>query len=507
MQSPPRPLRPRGARFARLVAIALLLAPACQSNAPAAGDATGSITAPATARRGAGENDAAGISGPTHAGDGATATTYPRPTNVLLIVIDTLRADHVGVYGARRDTTPSLDRLAREGIRFDRAYATAPWTVPSIASILTGLYPSSHGAQGPRHSLAHEIDTVAEILRDRGFATTAIISHLIMAGTRHFDQGFETFDSEEARLGDEYVSTAGVTARAIAAIEGFAAADRPFFLFVHYFDPHYRYMSHPEVPFAAESEGRVRGGQAIWELRRMDPPLTAAEVDFLRDLYDEEIYHTDAGIGRLLSAMDDLGLTDDTIVIVTADHGEEFLERGWLGHTRTLYEELIRVPLIMRFPGHPPSVVDQPVSLVSIVPTTLDLLGLDLALFRFDGRSLLPQLGGNAGPGELVRAEVDYKEKVNAAKVAFKKAILDGRWKLIRDDTSGDIELYDLEADPGETNNIATSRADIVRQLMVRLDQESGSARAGDGAVMRTLSPGEIEQLRILGYLSPEEAR
>jgi choline-sulfatase len=429
--------------------------------------------------------------------------------NVVLIVVDTLRADRVGVYGSRRDTTPALDRLAAEGIRFERAYATAPWTVPSIASIFTGLYPSGHGARGTDHALPAEIDTLAEILAADGFRTAGIISHLIISSARRFAQGFEKYDLQEARLGDEYVSTAGVTARAVERLEEFAAADRPFFLFVHYFDPHYRYVNHPEVDFAPDRVGRVRGAHPIWELRKMDPPLTPAEVDFLEALYDEEVRHTDAGIGRLLAKLEELDMSGNTAVVATADHGEEFLERGWLGHTRTLYEELIRVPLIMRIPGRAPAVVREPVSLVSIAPTLLELLGIGQSKLRFDGESLLSRLGGDAPPaGRPVLAEVDYEEALNAAKSAFKKAIVDGRWKLIRDDRSGTVELYDLDADPGERNDLSAARPEISRRLVALLDQHRDRAVAAEeSAERRTLSPAEIEQLRVLGYVSPEEGR
>jgi len=437
-----------------------------------------------------------------------SASEPPPPLrNVLLIVIDTLRADHVGAYGARRDTTPVLDRFAREGTRFDRAYSTAPWTVPAVASILTGLYPSAHGTDRTDHSLVPEVDTLAEILADRGYATAGVISHMIIWGLRGFAQGFARYDQQEARLGDEYVSTAGVTSRAIALLEEFASEEVPFFLFAHYFDPHYRYINHEDIKFAPARAGRLDGTQPIWVLRRMEPELRSDEVAFLVDLYDEEIRHTDAGIGRLLSKLDALGLRKNTVVVVTADHGEEFLERGWLGHTRTLYEELIRVPLIVRAPGHVPSVVRDPVSVVSIVPTVLDLIGVDPSRFRFDGESLVPHLGGAARPGgREVFAEVDYEEALNDKKRAFKKAVIDGDWKLIQDDLTRTVELYDLKSDAAERRDLSSSRPEVVQRLVGTLERHLARGSAPEADPRRpTLSPAEIEQLRILGYMSPEE--
>ena len=166
-----------------------------------------------------------------------------------------------------------------------------------------------------------------------------------------------------------------------------AETERSFFLLVHYFDPHYDYVRHPRFNFAAERSGRLDGTQGISELQSL-ADLTPDEIAFLRDLYDEEVRHTDAGVGRLLDTLRELGLYDDALIIVTADHGEEFLERGWIGHTRSLYDELVRVPLIVRPPGGPPApqVVDALVSLVSLAPTVLDYAGIDLR--RFDRLSV-----------------------------------------------------------------------------------------------------------------------
>jgi arylsulfatase A-like enzyme len=430
------------------------------------------------------------------------------PRNVLLIAIDTLRADHTSAYGYERDTTPALARLAEAGVRFDRAYAPSSWTKPSVASIFTGQYPHRHGLNFVLATLPASAETLAERLASAGFATAGVVSHNFVDAENGFDQGFEMFDSAEAG-GHSHESTAGVTKRARAYLERLRAAGRPFFLFVHYFDPHYEYRRHPQYGFAAESVGRLRGGEDIRDLRDMQPSLDADEVTFLEDVYDEEIRFTDAGIGELLDALEALGLADDTLVVVTADHGEELLERGWLGHTRTLYEEVVRVPFIVRARASAAAgrVVTTPVSLVSLAPTILDYAGVDAPDADFQGPSLRPLIDGS-GDVELppVRSEVRFivldPDNILAEKIAFKRSLIDGQFKLIKDFRAQTLELYDLERDPGERENLAAARPERVRQMLIGLKRTRGvETEAGAGDADVTLDPKDAELLRKLGYI------
>jgi arylsulfatase A-like enzyme len=428
------------------------------------------------------------------------------PRNVLLIVVDTLRADHLSAYGYDRDTSPALTRLADAGVRFDRAYAPASWTKPSMASIVTGQYPHRHGLNLPLEMLSGSAVTLAERLLQAGFATAGVVSHVFMAGRIGFGQGFETFDTAEAK-GHANVSSAGVTKRARKALERLDADERPFFLFVHYFDPHYKYQRHPQYAYAPESVGRLRGGENIHDLRAMGPSLDSEELAFLGSVYDEEIRFTDAAIGELLDALTGFGRDDDTLVVVTADHGEELLERGWLGHTRTLYDEVIRVPLIVRVPAHAERgrVVEIPVSLVSVMPTILDYFGIDAPDAGFQGPSLRPLIDGDSDV-ELppVRSEVRFivlnPKSVNFDKVAFKRALIDGRYKLIKDFKAQSYELYDLERDPDESENLASTRPELLREMLLALTRTQGvEADAGDRG--STLDPKDAELLRKLGYI------
>lgn len=436
----------------------------------------------------------------------ACGPAAPHRPNLLLIVVDTLRPDHLGCYGHTRDTSPALDSLAAGGYRFQRAYSTAPWTMSSVASMFTGLYPGSHGVTSVSN-LPGEALTLAEILQSRGYATAGVVSHVVLGRQYDFDQGFEQYEEVVREPAHFDISTGRVTGRAVEFLEGLSAGERPFFLFAHYFDPHYNYLPHEEVDFAPPRVGRLDGTETIKRLRAMSGDLTPEEVAFIRALYDEEIRHTDDGIGRLLARLGELELDDDTWVIVAADHGEEFLTHGWLGHTRTLYEELVRVPLIVRPPGGlaQPRVLLRPVTLASLPATLLELAGGDASLFRFQAGSLAPLLDGEGDDRSgAIFAEVDFVPIYadNWVKRAHKKTLITERLKLIRDDFSGRLELYDLQEDPGEVHDLAPVRPGLVADLLPALEEAvAGSRRMPLGQATSPLSEERLEQLRSLGYV------
>jgi arylsulfatase A-like enzyme len=421
--------------------------------------------------------------------------------DLLLVVVDTLRADRLGSYGAERDTSPALDRLAAEGVRFERAYAPAPWTKPSVASIFTGLHPSAHRANRVRTALPDGAVTLAEILREQGYRTAGVVSHDVLAAKNGFAQGFERYFEDEAR-GHGHLSTEGVTARARALLAELAAGEEPFFLFVHYFDPHYDYLRHPEFGFAAERAGRLDGSESLVSLRKLSDELTPEEVGLLRDLYDEEIRFTDRGIGHLLEGLAEAGRAERSLVVATADHGEAFLEHGWLGHTRSLYEVLLRVPLILRVPGVAPGVVAEPVSTVSLLPTLLELMGVRPDEIAPHGPSLAPHLTGAAATQlPPVFAEVDFLPVFDPAKRAAKKALIGPRFKLIRDERSGALELYDLSEDPGERRDLAGEDPERLEKLRAQLEIRARAAGAGALSEQdREPTLEELERLRALGY-------
>ena len=430
----------------------------------------------------------------------------PNAPNVLLIVIDTLRWDRVSCYGSKRKTTPNIDRWADGSVRFERAYSTAPWTIPSVASMFTGLTPSAHNVSRADRLLADELETLPEILRNAGYATAGVVSNQLIGTGQNFQQGFDLFLESEAQ-GRDHVSTPGVTRQAIEQLERLAKGDQPFFLFVHYFDPHYKYNSHSEYGYAARSCGRLDGTQKIGDLRSLASTMTTCEIGFLRDRYAEEIRYTDDGIGRLLARVETLGINKESLTILTADHGEEFLDHEWIDHISTLYEELIRAPLIIRLPGAPvPRVVNEPVSLLSLTPTILDLAGISQGAESFMARPLRPLLEGESSADSAdIISEVDYVPTVLQGRFVVpvhKKAIIRKGFKLIRDDQTGKIELYDLSADPLEKRNLADTKPQLRDELTSSLDERLEAAR--DRAVdiqERKVESREVESMRGLGYV------
>ena len=428
------------------------------------------------------------------------------PRNVLLLIVDTLRADSVGVYGARRPTTPNLDKLAARGIRYDRAYASAPWTMPTVASVLTGLLPGSHGVTHVRRKIPEAADTLAELLKARGFGTTGIVGNVLLTEEHGFHQGFDTFDAHAAN-GHRFVSTPLVTRSAVTALEQHAASGAPFFLMAHFFDPHYDYLPNDGVDWAPARAGRLDDSVEIVQIRDERASLTPEEVSFLTDLYDEEVWATDRGIGEVLAALDRLGLQDDTLVIAIADHGEEFMEHGWLGHTRSMYEEVVRVPLIMAGPGLPHgAVIQTPVGLTSITPTILDQLGKPATWDRFQAPPLPITEPERPSP---VFVEVDFVpvNEISEEKRVHRTAIVGGHIKAIRDEDTRALEIYDLSTDPTEQKDLATEQPDRVAFFHNVLDQTRAESRA------RPVPPSELEldadrkaQLHALGYIDEAPA-
>ncbi len=426
------------------------------------------------------------------------------PPNVLLIVIDTLRADSLGCYGYERDTSPRIDRLAADSLRYAQAISPAPWTMPAMASIHTGLYPRSHGFARIGRRLPEAVTTLAEIYRDAGYRTAMVNSNSLVRAALGLSQGFEVYHDEDAR-GHDYISTSGLTEKASALLEEYAAGAAPFFLSVLYFDPHYSYRAHPEVDFARLPTGRIDGDESIQELRELGPQLDRSETQTIRALYDEEIRHTDSGVGRLLDRLSALQLDRNTLVVVTSDHGEEFWEHAWLGHTRNLYDNLLHVPLILHDPRREAGgqVVAEPVSTVSIAATLIALSGLDSAAHDFQA-PVLPLSATQPGDAHPLFSEVDFLPVDVAAdeKIAKQRAI---RWqdkKLVRDDLLQRDRLYALGQDPGELVDVAQQFPELVIEYGSLLEAHTSMLEAqAFGIEQHQVTDHQVELLRGLGYV------
>src|SRR5436309_4712262 len=309
------------------------------------------------------------------------------PRNLLLVSIDTLRADRIGAYGYQRGTSPAMDRLAARGVRFETVIADSNWTLPSHMTLFTGRAPSVHGVTLPAHRLAPEVPTLAELLRARGYRTAAFTGGGWVLGVYGFARGFERYEDH----GLDFPTALELAER---KIRDFATDDR-FFIFVHTYEVHCPYD--PPSSYAArfrtrppedELETRGRCGNTYYNTSG----LTPGQAKFLSDRYDASIRYADDLLAGFLERLEAGGRLSDTLVVVLSDHGEEFLEHGRIGHRATQYIESLRIPWIMVGPGLEPRVVQEPAGLADVMPTVLGLLRIPPP--PSDGVSLLRVLQG-----------------------------------------------------------------------------------------------------------------
>jgi arylsulfatase A-like enzyme len=432
-----------------------------------------------------------------------------RRPNVVLISIDSLRADHLSCYGHSRPTSPRIDRLAAGGTRFGAAWSTTSWTLPAHVSMLSGRSVLGHGVIGESR-IPTQVPMLAELLGGAGYTTAAFVSAPYLSSQFGFDRGFDLYDDKSVPFTPDRESRERAQATVSApllhpAVERWLQTTKehePFFMFLHYFDVHYDYSPPPpfDTMFDPDYTGKITGRNFHAD-RRIRAGMPARDLEHLLALYDGEIRFTDGYVGRVLDLLAQLGHADDTIVVLTSDHGDEFFEHGDKGHHRTLYEEVLHVPLVVAWPGHLPAgrVVNEPVSIVDIVPTILDLAGLP-APPSVEGQSLVPLLEG-AKPErerELV-AELYVKPNLNL-QVAVRRA----DHKLIQSLNFPHRETYDLADDPHErqpgTPDATTVAlgADLARWLAGTWAAH-GALQAERRAV--SLDQGHIEALRALGYV------
>ncbi len=424
--------------------------------------------------------------------------------NVILISLDTLRADHVGCYGHVRDCTPNLDRIAREGVLFENAYAQAASTLPSHKSILTSLYPPSLRSEG-RPMLDLRRVTLSEILLNEGYCTAAFVHGGWMMPVFGFGQGFDIYMVPGRNVIPEEPTAEAITRHAISWIRGHR--DRTFFVFLHYGDIHSDWGDLPydaPEPYRSMYLGdcamqlddlttRISGSTYLAEVNRGRFCPTDEELEALSALYDSGIKYTDDQLGRLVSFLEELDLADDTMLILLADHGERLGEQGKMLHG-WVTREVARVPLVIRFPG---SVlagrrVRGQVELVDVVPTVLDFIGVPPRR-EMCGTSLLTvaREGGDTGAA--------------FTEAGTRCSVRSGGWMLAHDAETGEMQVYDLEADPHETTNLAGQFPDRERALAAELVEwlelaQAARLEGGEG------DEAEVDEslkrlLESLGYL------
>jgi arylsulfatase A-like enzyme len=453
----------------------------------------------------------------------------PRGPNVLLITVDTLRADRLGCYGYPVPVTPNLDRLAREGVLFADCTVQWPKTWPSMASLVTGAYPRTTGIQQSHRRLPEALTVMSEVFGRAGYRTAAIVANFNVGRALGFDQGFDHFveswqerwEREQGKVAysnrpgrvKEYTDAATVSQQGLAWLHA-SDPERPYFLWLHYMDPHGPYV--PPAPWSRTLEG-VHASEPIaiellpdYQIQQPEGysgPI--ADLGFYRTQYDREVLYFDAQLGRLRRDLEAAGLLDDTVIVLSADHGESFDEhRYYLEHGKLAYQPTAHVPLVVRAArARTGEIVREAVGLIDVSASLPDLAGLPVPP-SFEGQSLAPVARGEAGAKlpPFVFVESGYVPGET------QRVVRDGRWKLIHvpaeadraDMTGEEIELYDLETDPGERANVAREHPEVVARLFAVVEQwyagGPGTVPAGEEIDLDALAPEAREMLEALGY-------
>jgi len=384
--------------------------------------------------------------------------------NVVVYLVDTVRRDHLGLYGYERDTAPNLAALARDGVVFENAYAPSSWTRPSVASLLSGLNPLHHGVVARHARVPRELRLVSEILDELGYDTAAFVTNPHVLEYWGFGQGFDAFIDVGAEKGHWKTRSDAVVEAVRRHLE--KRGSEPFFYYVHTIDPHSPY--NPPPPHHRRFARRPAKALLPAQLVESTPEPERRNME---DMYDAEIFFSDTSFGELMAALREQGVYDDTLIVFVSDHGEEFLDHGSSGHGHTLYQELVRVPMVVKFPrgAHAGTRIDAPASLIDIVPSVLGALGRDLAP-ELDGVDLADLAAGeekNAGRALFFdlslfstrrKHEPDDGRSGRGRVYRFTKGVvLDGYKYLETSRPEPQAMLFDLARDPGETNDLAES--------------------------------------------------
>ncbi len=441
----------------------------------------------------------AGVSGLEAVGTSPlpSARLAERPSLVVFLT-DTLRADRLSTYGFEKSTSPFLDALAKESVVFEDAWAQSSWTRPTVASFFTGLNPATHGAVGFERPLAQRFTTLAEALKKAGYRTGAIVSNHVVHHRFGFSQGFDAWNDGEAKLYG--LSAADVVDRGLRFVD---AAPGPFLLYLHTMEPHATYEPSDAAYrlFGLPGEAR-RPSRPIL----MRPKIGPGAAHYLDSLYQGEVWDNDRAFEALIEGLRQRGRLDSSVVVFTADHGEEFLDHGDKGHGHSLYRELTRVPLVVRLPGGSRGGTREaaPVAQVDLLPTLLAMLGVEAP--RNEGRDLsglwLGQ-GRPRGPAVFVGETRFGKSEKQALRVGDLKLVLNHDPRRYGQG-GGPTELYDVARDPGEKDNLAQKEwiaaAWMERRLRSLLEAWRRTARGPAETV--EITEEDREALKALGYVN-----
>jgi len=430
---------------------------------------------------------------PTGSADDIARLKDRADVNLLFIVVDTLRAEHLGSYGYTRDTSPTLDRLAATGARFARHLSQSSWTKASMASLWTGVNPPRTGITRFDDVLPEEARMPAEILRDAGFRTSGIFRNGWVAPTFGFDQGFEIYTrpipkplGPSVRVHNPTLRNGGTDEDAVAAALEFLRihGEERWFLYLHFMDVH---------QYTYDQESALFGTKYA-------------------DVYDNSVRFTDGTLSLLLEYLSAWGLRENTLIAIASDHGEAFRERGFEGHARRVYRETTEVPFVLAFPFRlePGVVIETRTRNVDVWPTLLDLIGVTPAVDG-DGRSLVPDILASAR-GEAPPADdrtgialLDQHWGVRNEQSAFVVAIVDGSYRYVRTDQEGPPleQLFDADSDPRELHDRSKQEPEVLERLRGIADSYVQAPLAWGAAPKREIDELELNQLRALGYAVP----
>ncbi len=444
----------------------------------------------------------------------AAKVEAPATPNVVIITIDTLRADHLTVYGYEPDTSPKIRKLAKSGVVYENAFAAHTNTAPSHATMLTGAFPGTHGIRQNGMKLLPNIPTLAEILGERGYQTGAFVSGWTLTPHTGLDRGFDVYDAQFSRSRRPGLDSWQLAGRWLKKA---AKSDKPFFLFFHMFEPHFGYEPPDEYAL------RFLPNQKTLTVP-LDPHLPGLKKKSLTPQailehtarYDGEIALADEIVGKIVRALEKLEKLEDTLIIVTADHGETLFERAWVAdHGGRVYDEQIHVPLVIRFPHSElkRKRVSAQVHHVDIVPTVLDVVGAEVPR-ALPGRSLHAVARSGKQRGDRTRAVFSHGRPEPArvpeitahlVKTGILTTVRLPPFKLIEYPLAEGgyfQQLFNIETDPGETRNVASEHPDQVATLRAQLDAFRGATGTADTqAAPPQLTPEVHEQLKSLGYV------
>ncbi|MBN2053979.1 sulfatase-like hydrolase/transferase [bacterium] len=425
--------------------------------------------------------------------------------NVLLVSLDTVRADHLSAYGYDRWVTPMMDRLSKNGTLFVRCTSQAPWTLPSHMSVFTGMYTASHGVDTDGVALPEIIPTVGELFAAAGYRTAGFISAGYVGPAFGFQRGFDTYIKIPSPL--EH-GTEKITASGMDFLDTWHKDDSgsPFFLFLHYLDAHTPYDPPPPLDrlFDPEYKGSMTGWAKDFS-RYFNPNVpfeNPADLRHLVALYDGELRRVDNGLGHVIDKLGDLGVYENTIIVVFSDHGEEFKEHAGLDHGRTLYAEQIHTPLLVIFPRKWPvgMIIDDPVQNIDILPTLLSLAGRQIP-FTIEGKNLLPLVRPKLFQRMFYKHHRATFSQTNRPNLRLSTVVMDNYKFVLKDKPRELKELYDLDNDAAELHNLVEEKPEQAEQLFGVLADWLAETYLKKGQTQPAVMDDEtIDHLRKIGY-------